>query len=333
MQQYAPAIIALFVLLMVQSLFFPDPSTRGVLEPQYRIAYGVMLGLFAVIWPVAHWANRTGCVNLLYYRIFVFFFLADVFFLAILDNIGRQDVSAICATLFLLPVVLHMSPRVYMAVMTPFSFSLALGIAAWGGLGNVYWGTLIQLIAYTVISIMVQKSLFSNRLDRYLCQLEILEANSRIARLASRDSVTGLYNQKHFDSLLAAEWQRSKRHSHVFTLIQIDLDFLVGDEVLRQVGGYLQTLLRRSDHAARVGDAKFMLLLVETEMGGARTLAERLRLGLAQLPCVREMGHSLTASIGLATSSEAPGIDDLCQLVMRRLHAAKHKGPGHIVAT
>lgn len=331
-QVYVPALAGLFLLLLGQSIFYPDPTTHGIFEPYYRTIYIILLCHLGITWFVAKWVNKTGKVNLVLLRVIVGVALTGVSFLAILDNMGRQDVSAACVTLFLLPVVIHMRPRVFISLILPFILILFLGIISLHGEVASYLSTIIQISAYTVIAIMVQKSLFSNRLDRYLCQLEILEANARIARLASRDPVTGLYNQKHFDTLISAEWQRSKRHSHVFALIELDVDFPVGDEVLRHIGAYLQTLLRRSDHAARIGDAKFILLLVETEMDGARILADRLRIGIAQLPSAKDLGHSLTSSIGIATSSESPSAEDLLKLVKRRLGTAKNSGPGHIIA-
>jgi diguanylate cyclase (GGDEF)-like protein len=276
--------------------------------------------------------NRHGRQSLALLRFLIGVVLFSGAILAILDNIGRQDLSAVCATVFVLPVVVHMGPRVYLGLIIPYAILLSVGILIWGGMNIQYLGILIQIWGYTAISIVIQKSLFSNRLDRYLCQLEILDANARISKLASRDSVTGLYNHKHFESLLNAEWQRSRRHSHVFSMIQLELDFPVGDEVLRHVGAYLQTLLRRSDHAARLSDSRFLLLLVETEMEGACILAERLRVGLAQLPSARELGHAITASIGVATSSEAAGIDALQQIVSKRMKSARVSGPGHIIS-
>lgn len=331
-QQYAPVFFLLVLLLLLLSIFYPDPSSRSVLESYYRIIYSVFLVHLGALWVVSRRINKTGKVSLILLRIFVGFVLVITTMLSILDNMGRQDLSAICVTLFLLPVIIHVNPKMFMALILPYTLVVSLAYLFWQNEPGTYLAVLIQVVVYTVISLMVQKNLFSNRLDRYLCQLEILEANARISKLASRDLITGLYNQKHFESLLSAEWQRSRRHSHVFTLIEMDLDFPVGDELLRNIGAYLQTLLRRSDHAARLGDARFLLLLVETEQEGARILAERLRIGLAQLPSAKELGHSITSSIALATSSEAPSVEDLQRLIQNRLMRAKNSGPGHIVA-
>jgi len=107
-----------------------------------------------------------------------------------------------------------------------------------------------------------------------------------LKQLSITDSLTGLYNQRHFHTLLGTEIERSKRYQHALSLICIDMDnfkavndslgHLEGDSLLRFVGDTLKNLLRDSDSAFRYGGDEFMLVLPETDAEEAAYLAGRI---------------------------------------------------------
>jgi len=107
-----------------------------------------------------------------------------------------------------------------------------------------------------------------------------------LKQLSITDSLTGLFNQRHFHSLMETEVERSKRYDHELSLICIDMDnfkavndtlgHLEGDNLLRFVGDSLRDILRESDLAFRYGGDEFMLLLPETVAQEAKCLAERM---------------------------------------------------------
>ena len=112
-------------------------------------------------------------------------------------------------------------------------------------------------------------------------------------RLSLYDPLTRLYNRSYFYAVMEREIQRAGRTGRGFCLLMVDLDHLkaindehghhAGDRVLREVSLVIRRGIRSIDAAARLGGDEFMILLPETELGGAVTLAEKLRVGAAAL--------------------------------------------------
>lgn len=160
-----------------------------------------------------------------------------------------------------------------------------------------------------------------------------------LQRLASVDSLTGLPNRRIFLERLDLEMARISRYEQGETaLLMLDLDHFkrvndqyghgVGDEVLQGFGLLLQSLLRRTDLAGRVGGEEFAALLPGTGVGGAVELAERLRQTLAEKALETSKGGiHITASIGITLLAH-PG--DSASMALARadqaLYRAKEAG-------
>jgi diguanylate cyclase (GGDEF)-like protein len=160
------------------------------------------------------------------------------------------------------------------------------------------------------------------------------EANERLARLAMSDPLTGLANHRAFRDALDAEVERARRHSRPLALAVIDIDHfksvndthghIAGDQALVEVAARLTGSSRRGDVLARVGGEEFAWLLPETDLAGARRVAERARRAVAARP-VGAIGR-VTVSIGLAELAQATGGTDLHRRADRALYAAKRAG-------
>ena len=101
------------------------------------------------------------------------------------------------------------------------------------------------------------------------------------------DGLTAVYNRRHFDERLAAEWGRAVRSGAALSVVLLDVDFFkryndryghqAGDDCLRRVAGALKTALKRpGDLLARYGGEEFVCLLPDTDRAGALTVAELL---------------------------------------------------------
>ena len=136
----------------------------------------------------------------------------------------------------------------------------------------------------------------------------------RLAEIALRDPLTGVYNRRHFGERLTSEFAASRRYSRPLSLVMLDVDHLnrvneahgrpAGDEVLRGVAQVLQGVIRGADVVARVGGDEFAVLLRETELSGAQRLAERLRQSVEELRTHFDGKEiAVTATFGIAVDA------------------------------
>ena len=132
--------------------------------------------------------------------------------------------------------------------------------------------------------------------------------------LAAIDSLTGLYNRRHFETLAGAEWARFQRYLRPLSVLVIDVDHFksvndryghdVGDSVLKIIANVCNAAKRDSDVSARVGGEEFAVLLPETSEAAARIVAERLCAMVRECsPVIQGEKHNLTVSIGIATAT------------------------------
>ena len=130
-----------------------------------------------------------------------------------------------------------------------------------------------------------------------------------LIQLARTDGLTGLYNQRHFYSVLEAEISRARRQNRALSLLLVDVDdfkryndrfgHLAGDAALARIAACLKRACRRDiDTAFRYGGDEFILALPEADRATAAGIAARVRSLLV------EEGIALTVSIGIAELRE-----------------------------
>ena len=165
-----------------------------------------------------------------------------------------------------------------------------------------------------------------------------------LRRLAISDSLTGLFNRRHFFELAQLEYERFRRYSHPLALIMADIDHfkavndqyghLIGDQVLQAVADTLQRNLRQVDILGRYGGEEFAMALPETDTATARALAERLRTAIADRVFATGQGPlALTLSLGVAAVSDRASIDfeHLLDAADRMLYQAKLAGRNRVM--
>lgn len=163
-----------------------------------------------------------------------------------------------------------------------------------------------------------------------------------LRRLATTDPLTGCNNRRHFLEISATELERARRYFHPLSVMMIDIDFFkkvndtyghaAGDDVIRAMVRICQSMLRKEDALGRLGGEEFALLLPETGLDGAQTLAERLRNAIETTAV--ESGEAtvkFTASIGVA---ELRPSDHSIEAVLSRaddgLYEAKRSGRNRV---
>ena len=147
------------------------------------------------------------------------------------------------------------------------------------------------------------------------------------------DALTGLANRRALEEILAAEISRAHRFAHQLAIVLLDLDrfkeindsfgHASGDVMLRAVSRLLTSLARQGDTVARWGGEEFVVVLPETDLGGALRFAERLRRTI-EAHSVGEMRTS--ASCGVATMLPEDNVEALLGAADQALYQAKSNG-------
>jgi diguanylate cyclase (GGDEF)-like protein len=133
-------------------------------------------------------------------------------------------------------------------------------------------------------------------------------------RQAISDGLTGIYNYRHFQDALTSQVSRAERYGEAFCLLMMDLDHFKavndtighqkGDEVLREVAVVLKRCSRDSDYLARYGGEEFVMILPQTSLAEAQTVAERVRVEVADVD-IGVPEQPITISIGVASYPES----------------------------
>jgi diguanylate cyclase (GGDEF)-like protein len=164
---------------------------------------------------------------------------------------------------------------------------------------------------------VAQKKIAIAQIDQQHRQThEMLVAlRQQVERVARIDGHTGVANEQHFNETLNEEIKRSVRQRKPLTLLVGELDFFEdyidihgrerGDFVLQTVAGNVSDMFRRAgDLVARVGTARFAVILPETDLRTGERFGEKLRRGIYDL-CMPFPGSDaadrLTISVGAVT--------------------------------
>lgn len=139
---------------------------------------------------------------------------------------------------------------------------------------------------------------------------KLSETSNKLQQQTTIDQITGLGSQTYFCRAADEALAYIKRHGGQFILLRMDIDdfnliFIangkqLADQILQKVGGTLSSLVRKEDMLARVGLAKFAMLLKDTNIEDATDLSERIRKEINTLTFqTAEQQLRVTVSIGL----------------------------------
>ena len=196
----------------------------------------------------------------------------------------------------------------------------------------------IGIIAAALCGVAIALSLL---FGRELRRREAMQAE--LERLSMTDPLTGLLNRRAYEDAGLRAWRQARRFGRPLALLIVDADHFkrindryghhIGDEVLRGLARSLSASVHRPhDLVCRVGGEEFVVLLPDTEHGGALRIAEKIHAEISTLT-VTSAGigaGAITVSIGLATRTPSDTADTdlavLYQLADGALYEAKAGG-------
>jgi diguanylate cyclase (GGDEF)-like protein/PAS domain S-box-containing protein len=174
---------------------------------------------------------------------------------------------------------------------------------------------------------------------------KIKALNQKLERLSYLDELTGLPNRRFFNDVCSREWRSAVRAKKPVSFIMVDIDYFkelndhyghqAGDACLSSVAKALgRALGRPNDLAARYGGDEFVAVLPDTDLDGARIIAEKMQKGISGLRMenARSPFSKLTVSIGAATAAPEQGTHwkDLETAADQALYRAKQNGKNQI---
>ncbi|ADV82093.1 diguanylate cyclase [Terriglobus saanensis SP1PR4] len=177
-------------------------------------------------------------------------------------------------------------------------------------------------------------------------QSRLIDARNVMEMISHTDPLTGVHNRRWFDLALLREWKRAQRGKQPLTLLLIDIDHfkafndtlghLQGDDCLTAVAQKLMSNLQRDgDSIVRYGGEEFVVILPQTDIRGALTVAENMRQAIARMAYPHPGAPSgiVTVSVGAATQSDYSMEDTSEELLIAAdtaLYRAKNGGRNRV---
>jgi two-component system cell cycle response regulator len=185
------------------------------------------------------------------------------------------------------------------------------------------------------------------RINRVIKERSLLDERDgmikKLKRLTIEDSLTRLYNSRHFFDQLDKEIKRSDRYLHPLSLIFIDIDnfkeindihgHMIGDKILVLIAKRIKACLRSNDSAYRFAGDEFTIILPETTASEAKFVADRILSKLANEAFVisEKQISEITSSIGIAEHQ----INEKYQRFVHRadvtMYEAKQRGGNGVI--
>jgi diguanylate cyclase (GGDEF)-like protein/PAS domain S-box-containing protein len=217
--------------------------------------------------------------------------------------------------------------------------------------GSCFWIELTTMplrdehgqISHCLVMLRDNSPLVSLREQVQLLEHELELSSRELVKLATRDTLTTLYNRRYFLKRLEREWQRCLHDQCPLVLFNIGLDDFkhfneamgthAGDECLQRVAHILQTSFPlNTDVVARYGSVEFIASSDGMTEAAALELAESIRRRVWELPRQDQDGQHLSASIGLVSGLPGRDLDPprFMSAVSRALADAKRQGGGRV---
>ncbi len=188
----------------------------------------------------------------------------------------------------------------------------------------------------------------TKQIEKHVLELErrnaiITKQTKQLEEMARTDPLTKLPNRRDFLEKADVENARADRSGKPISIIMSDIDHFklvndtyghdCGDYVLKTIAETIRNTMRKQDVYARWGGEEFIALLPETNLEGARTLAEKLRKKIQETTIVYEdYTFNITMTFGVGVRAPGANIEDAIKRADEALYVGKEGGRNRVVS-
>ena len=206
--------------------------------------------------------------------------------------------------------------------------------------------TIVESLVQTAKDMEASNQKLEERLNASKQEIDQLQENLEVVRTESlTDPLTQLANRKFFDTTIEQAIEDAREKNEPLSLLMTDIDHfknfndsfghLTGDQVLRLVAMSVKQNVKGQDTAARYGGEEFAVVLPNTVLRSAITVADHIRRAVMTKELMkRSTGEHLgrvTISIGVATWHKNDTIQSLIERTDTCLYAAKRHGRNRVM--
>jgi diguanylate cyclase (GGDEF)-like protein len=212
---------------------------------------------------------------------------------------------------------------------------------------HVYISTLLTnlLLISTLASVALwlrNRMMSAEIKKRREAQSQLKLANKQILKQAYTDDLTGMGNRRAFYEQAEAAVELAKSEGTPLASLIIDIDKFknindryghgIGDQVIQKLAEIILQSIRINDVQGRIGGEEFAIITPETDVKGAKELAERIRLEVENFELISDpYSIKATVSIGLTGfKSDADDVNSMMARADKALYAAKDLGRNRV---
>ena len=202
-----------------------------------------------------------------------------------------------------------------------------------------YWQQEVKFLEQLAIQLGIA-------IKQWLLYQQLEQTNKKLAQEVTTDELTKVANRRQFDRYISLEWKRCAREKHPLSLILCDIDYfklyndayghLLGDRCLKAVAQAIAKVIKRpADLVARYGGEEFAVILPNTNILGAKYIAEQIRAKVEVLKITHidsKVNDYVTLSTGVACCipNRESSFTALIEAADRGLYKAKELGRNRV---
>jgi len=223
------------------------------------------------------------------------------------------------------------------------TFAVALGVLLFGNVLGLRPGPLAATVEALAIAAVTVVAVQWARSRRRHGALSPERAGIEVVARPDFDSLTRTLNQRGITTKLLELMALGNRYGNKLAIAIAGIDHTrdindaygrdAGDRVLRSISDVLSETVRMPDRLGRWGEDQFLIVLPETDIHGARRIAERFRETVAtvEVPVNRKETIHTTISIGVTAFRRGDDLRGFVDRALRAMEAAKHQGRNRVL--